>query len=43
MAEYIKVAEDEGEEPIEIPCETDNTVYVCRVFYLTILFSVSIF
>nr|XP_027201214.1 TAR DNA-binding protein 43-like [Dermatophagoides pteronyssinus] len=26
MAEYIKVAEDEGEEPIEIPCETDNTV-----------------
>ncbi|XP_046917493.1 TAR DNA-binding protein-43 homolog isoform X2 [Dermatophagoides farinae] len=26
MTEYIKVAEDEGEEPIEIPCETDNTV-----------------
>ena len=33
MTEYIKVAEDEGEEPIEIPCETDNTVYVYRYFF----------
>jgi len=26
MAQYIKVSEEEGEEPIEIPCEDDNTM-----------------
>lgn len=28
MSSYIKVAEDEGEEPIEIPCEEDDTMLV---------------
>jgi len=26
MTQYIKVAEDEGEDSIEIPCESDNTI-----------------
>jgi len=26
MAAYIQVAEDENEEPIELPCEDDNTM-----------------
>lgn len=26
MTEFIKVAEDEGDEPMEVPCETDSTV-----------------
>ncbi|KAI7697451.1 TAR DNA-binding protein 43 [Sarcoptes scabiei] len=26
LFKYIKVAEDEGEEPIEIPCENDHTI-----------------
>ena len=37
MSQYIKVAENEGEEAIEIPCETDSTVYVIiRITYIII-------
>jgi hypothetical protein len=38
MSAYIQVAEEEGEEPIEIPCEDDSTNSMYLSFYIFILF-----
>jgi hypothetical protein len=38
MSAYIQVAEEEGEEPIEIPCEDDSTNSMYLSFYIFIYY-----
>lgn len=37
MSNFIKVADGVQEDPIEVPCEEDGTVYVCLLTNLSFL------